>query len=406
VVNRFLRTAPTRRLVAVAAGVVVAIAAGTTIAIAAQGSGPVPAPKPLATAIHQALTAPSLAGVSGRISFTDNLIPGSDIQGSDPLLGGGSGRFWVSPGHGLRLEIQGTNGDANVVVSHGSFWAYDPSSNTVYEGTLPRAGGAATHKHAADHGGVPSIAEIQSYLNRAMAHLTVSRATPGDIAGQPTYTLSVSPKRSGGLLGAAQLAWDAVRGVPLRFALYARGDSTPVISLQVTNISFAAVPSSVFDITPPAGASVVNVGTLSAAHRTSKASAAARHERDVTGLRAVAAHVPFALAAPATAAHMARQSVSLLHLGKSSGALITYGEGLGGVVVIEQPAKAGAPQLSTATSDGHSGLSVPTVNVNGVTAQQLATPLGTVVRFQRSGVQYTVLGSVRARVADAVARAL
>ena len=64
---RFLRTASTRRLLAVIVGLAAAIAAGSAIAVAASGSGPVPVRKPLPQAIHSALTAPAPAGITARI---------------------------------------------------------------------------------------------------------------------------------------------------------------------------------------------------------------------------------------------------------------------------------------------------------------------------------------------------
>ena len=138
--TRFLRTASTRRLVATISGVIVAIALGTAIAVAAAGSGPVPRKTSLARAVHTALAAKAVQGISGRISFTNHLINASDFQGNvDPILSGASGRFWLSKDH-LRLELQSDNGDAQVIVNNGSFWISDPSSNTVYEGTLPSHG--------------------------------------------------------------------------------------------------------------------------------------------------------------------------------------------------------------------------------------------------------------------------
>ena len=67
----------------------------------------------------------------------------------------------------------------------------------------------------------------QTDLNKLMGHVDLSGAIPGDVAHHAAYTLRVSPKHDGGLLGAAEVAWDAARGVPLRFAIYARGDSSP-----------------------------------------------------------------------------------------------------------------------------------------------------------------------------------
>src|SRR5512135_3066548 len=113
-----------------------AIAAGAAIAVAAAGTGPVPPQKPLAQAVHDALAAPQVTGISARISFTNHLIDSTDIQGADPILTGATGRLWLSSDHRLRLELQADNGDAQVLVNNGSFWLYDPSSNTVYEGTL------------------------------------------------------------------------------------------------------------------------------------------------------------------------------------------------------------------------------------------------------------------------------
>jgi outer membrane lipoprotein-sorting protein len=401
-VNRFLRSAPTRQLLTVIGGVVAVIAAGTAIAIAAQSAGPVPRARPLAVAIHNALAARPVTALSARISYTNNLIGSSEIQGSDPLLTGASGRLWYSAGHGFRLELQGDNGDANLVVRNGSFWAYDPSSNTVYQGKLPAHAQGATVPHYASgwtayaplkrdaRDTVPTIAQIQRDITRAMAHLALSHAVPGDIAGRPAYTLRVSPRPSGGLLGAAELAWDAVRGIPLRFALYARGDSTPVLSLSVTGISYGAVSRSVFAISPPTGAKMVNLSLP-----TGRAGSVGKQHLKLPPL-------PFNAAAPDTLVGLQRTSVT--RLGKD-GVVIVYGRYLGGIAVIEQVAH-GTPQLSATPTGDQPGLTLPSVSINGVSGQEIDTALGTVVRFSRAGVEYTVIGSVSPRLADAAARAL
>src|SRR5436305_9521072 len=109
--NRFLRTTPTRTLLAAIVGFVVAIAGGAAIAIAAQGSGPVPKPKRLAVALRDAAGA-RITGFSADIKFTNGLIGASELQGSDPLLQGGDGHVWVSTrGQQFRLELYGDNGD-------------------------------------------------------------------------------------------------------------------------------------------------------------------------------------------------------------------------------------------------------------------------------------------------------
>ena len=409
-INRFLRTASTRRLLGAIAGVVIVAGGGTAIAIAAQGGGPVPGPKPLAQAIHDALKAPKLEGISASISFTNGLINASELQGTDPLLSGGTGQVWASNDGQFRLELYGDNGDPEIVVNKTSWWISDPTLQTVYEGTLP-AGSSTSHKSGKD-GAIPTVAAIEADLTKLMQHVNVSGAAPTDVGGQPAYTVTVSPKHSGGLLGEAQLAWDAIRGVPLRFAVYARGDNTnPVLQIGATGVSYGAVDPSIFSISPPSGYKVVQVSTPTAS-ATTKARTKLRHGKrqgEVSGVSAVAGKVPFALAAPAKLVGLPRQSTSLLHVGGKDGALVTYGQGLGGIAVIEEPATASSSQnlnLTNGNGDHAKGVALPTVSIDGTSGQELDTALGTIVRFTRGGVTYTVLGSVPAAAADAAARAL
>ena len=394
---RFLRTASTRRLLATVAGVLSVIAGGTAIAVAATGSGPVPKAQSLAGAVHQALSAPKVTGISANISFTNNLIDSSDFTGqsTDPILQGASGRLWLSNDGRLRIELQSDNGDAQVVVDHRSFWISDPTEHTVYEGTLAADHGA---KHPGSQSGVPSIASIQSFLTRLMGRVNLSGAQPTDVAGQAAYRVTVSPKHDGGLLGSAELAWDAIRGVPLQFAIYARGNTTPVLELKATSISYGAISASDFNISPPAGAKVVRVASGAPASRTDAAHA---HRRSVTGAQAVAAAVPFKLVAPKSLVGLPRQRVELLSMGAKPAALVGYGQNLGGMVVIEQ--RAGS---HTSAASGLGGLSLPSVSINGAKGQELSTALGTVLTFTRGAVTYTVLGSVPATAAELAARAL
>ena len=168
-----------------------------------------------------------------------------------------------------------------------------------------------------------------------MGRVNLSGAQPTDVAGRAAYRVTVSPKHDGGLLGSAQLAWDATMGVPLQFAIYARGNTTPVLELKATSISYGAIPASDLNISPPAGAKVVRLATGGAA---AGADAARVHRRSVTGAQAVAAAVPFKLVAPASLVGLPRQRVTLLTMGSQRAAMVGYGENLGGMVVIERRA--------------------------------------------------------------------
>src|SRR5205085_10989934 len=94
---RFLRTTSTARLLALVIGVAVVAAATAAIALAAtSGSGQKPPPKPLAQAVHDALTAPQVDGVTARVKFTNHLSHSSATEGTTTPISGASGRRWAS----------------------------------------------------------------------------------------------------------------------------------------------------------------------------------------------------------------------------------------------------------------------------------------------------------------------
>lgn len=410
---KFLRTASTGRLLATIVGLILAIAAGTAIAVAATNSSPVPKAEPLADALHGALGASPVKGISAHITFTNGLISSADFTGgdTDPLLQGASGRLWLSD-HQLRLELQGDNGDAQVVINRRSFWISDPASSTVYEGTLPADMSSSASTKSADQG-VPSIAEIQSDITRLLKRVTLSGAhtsDPEDVAGRPAYSVKISPRHSGGELGKLQLAWDAVKGIPLDIAVYSSTSPGPVLELKASHISYGTVSSSVFNLQPTPGDKVVKVSGAAQQSTASKAlkKGKATHA-DVSGVAAVASHVPFALVAPTSAVGLPRHGVTLLSWGGTPAALVTYGQGLGAIAVIEQKATAASSSTSSSQGQGQgqgSNLSLPTVSIHGATGQELDTALGTMVRFTRGGVTFTVIGSVTPYAAERAARAL
>jgi outer membrane lipoprotein-sorting protein len=390
-----LRRISTKKLLAILSLATVLVIGGAAIAMAMGGSGPKPAPKPLANAVHDALDAPPVPGVSARIKFTNNLVDASSIQGTDPLLAGASGRLWASPEGGgkLRLELQseGGGGDTQVLVSDHHFSIYDGTSETVYEGTLPEEEGNGGEDE------IPGLGAIEKEITKAEGHAELSGATPSDTAGQPTYTLRVAPKKDGGLLGGIELAWDAENGIPLRAAVYSSASSSPVIQLEATDVAFESVPASTFEISPPAGAKVVNLSPIE------EKGSGNGESNQLEGLTAVQGSVDFQLDAPASLAGLPQADVSGIEVEGKTAALVTYGKGLGGIAVIESRTEPGEGGESAESSEG---LSLPKVSINGVQGEELDTALGTVLRFSRGGVDYIVVGSVPPAAAEAAARAL
>lgn len=396
----FLRRLPLSRLLLLC-GVLIGVGVGATALATALGVGPTPPPKPLPDAVHDALTAAPVEGVSAQIQLTNHLLEGANLAGgggeasqltSSPLLSGASGRLWISKEGRVRLELQAEKGDTQIYYDGHTLSMYDASSNTLYRYTPPKEGegsgstgdewkwgssdseggsgssdsegGAGSSSGGADTGAhheVPGVAKIEEAIAHLEKHADVSGATPTDVAGQAAYTMRVSPKEGGSLLAGAEFSWDAANGVPLRAAVYSTESAAPVLELAATSISYGPVEPSVFEFTPPANAKVEEVVLPKPGEHQGDSEHGGEHEHpNVT----------------------------------------THGGGPGTIAVLEAKAKAG----SSTTSSLPEGLQQ--VKINGVTASELPTELGTLLTFERSGVRYLVAGAVTPSAVEAVAKGL
>ena len=359
------RRLPLHRLLLLC-GLVIALGASATALAFALGSGPTPPPKPLAEAIHDALGTPAVEGVSASIVLTDHLLEGANLasggQGgeltSSPLVTGASGRLWIANDGRVRLELQSQKGDTQILYDGHTLSLYDAATNTLYRYTVPAGSNGSSSDTPTDHHEVPSVSKIEEAISHLSQHADVSGATPTDVAGQPAYTVRISPKEGGSLFGGVELSFDAVHGVPLRAAIYSSTSSAPVIELAASEISYGPVADSVFAVEPPANAKVEEV---------SSAGSGGAHPSGPS-------------------AHEAGRPK-----------ITTYGHGSTAIAVLEGKAQKGA-------SEPLEGL--PKVTINGVSASELRTELGTVLSFERSGVRYVLAGSVTPVAIEALARGL
>jgi outer membrane lipoprotein-sorting protein len=380
-----LRRLPLSRLL-LFCGLVLALGISATALASALSTGPTPPSKPLASALHDALAGAPVEGVSANIQLTDHLLEGASLAGggdsagaagqlaSSPLLTGASGRMWIARDGRVRLELQAEKGDTQVLYDGHTVSIYDASSNTLYRYTVPTqtsgasVGGTSNGSSTPyaptgttpDHHEVPTVAKIEEAISH-LDHVNVSGATPTDVAGQAAYTVRVSPKESGSLIGGGELSWDAVHGVPLRAAIYSSTSSSPTLELAATSISYGPVDSSVFDFTTPPNAKVEEI-------------VLPKQEAKSTD--------------PTT------QSGDHPHVS-------TVGSGITGVAVIESKTQEPAKQSSSASIEG-----LQKVKIGGIEASELPTALGTLLSFERSGVRYLLVGAVSPSAVEAVAKGL
>lgn len=389
--NILRRTSTVRLVIAV---LVIAIVSGATAYAVSTRSGPKPPPRSLAAAIHTALMGKPVSGVMARVAFTNHLLQtGLPGAASSPLVTGATGRVWAGDGR-LRLELQASTGDTEIGFDGRRLTVYDVASNTAYVMALRQGG---WHSYPGDAGTrhVPSVTDIRQMLQPLLQHAMLTGPVPTNIGGRPAYTVRVSPRHSAGLLGSVELGWDAAHGVPLKIAVYSQGDSSPVLSLKATSISFGRVPASDLHIPLAPGAKVMHV--TAPTHMDAGGHGAA-HQPEVSGARTVAHALAFPLSAPAQLVGVPRQTVRLVASSDSKGAMVVYGRGLGAILVLEEPVTGGSGQSPMSA--------LPSVAVHGATAHELSTALGTALQWDRGGVRYTLIGSLPAPAAEAAARAL
>jgi outer membrane lipoprotein-sorting protein len=366
-----LRRLPLSRLLLLCA-LVLALGVSLTALALALDTGPTPPPKPLAEAVHEALAAPAVEGVSARIKLTNRLFEGADLASgsgaasqlaSGPLMSGADGRVWIAKDGRVRLELQSEKGDTQIYYDGHTLSVFDASTNTLYRHV--GSGGADTQQPATpgtDHE-VPSVAKIEEGITKLEQHAQLSGAQPSDVAGQPTYTVRVSPKEGGSLIGGAELSWDANNGVPLRAAVYSSTSAAPVIELAATGeVSYGPVDASVFEFKPPAGAKVQEIKLPEKSSST-------------TGTQPPG--------------------------GSSNPTVTKHGSGIGAVAVVEDKQEGTGQKESSGLPEG-----LPKVKINGATATELSTALGTLLSFERSGVHYLVGGFVAPSSVEEVARGL
>jgi outer membrane lipoprotein-sorting protein len=379
-----LRRLPLYRLLLLCA-IVVAVGVSATALAFALDTGPTPPAKPLAQAIHDALGSAgreSIQGVSASVTWTDHLLEGASLASgngngneltSSPLIAGASGRLWIAKDGHVRLELQSEKGDTQVLYDGHTLQVYDAATNTLYRYTPPAherdastSSGESeidvalpdksTHQHE-----IPSVAKIEEAISHAEKHANVSGATPTDVGAQPAYTVRVSPKESGSLLGGAELSFDADNGAPLRAAVYSSASSSPVMELAASEVSFGPVEESVFAFSPPPNAKIDEV-SFSHDHHSNGSNSAGSGEGEKPKIT-------------------------------------THGQGPSTIAVLEAKAKGG--KEAGASLEG-----LPKVTINGASASELKTELGTLLTFERSGVRYVVAGSVSPAAVEEVAKGL
>jgi outer membrane lipoprotein-sorting protein len=264
-------TSPLRRgaVRALAPLSVVAIVA-TGAVLAPQFASAAPALPPITAQNLLAKAAQSkVDAYSGTVALTTNLgLPAL------PNLGGGANPLSLLSGtHTLQVAANGpqkqrialldTMSEYDLVHNGTQVWIYDSSRNSVEHATIPADGRAGRHEKTGDKP-AEDLLTPQQAAQRLLDAVTPTTKVAVDgtksVAGRAAYTLVLTPKQSGSLIGRVEIAVDSQNGAPLQVAVYPAGSGGPVFEIGFTSVSFSAPSDARFEFTAPKGATVEGLG--------------------------------------------------------------------------------------------------------------------------------------------------
>ncbi len=385
---------------------VAALAAGAFAVLGAGVRGAPPENLDEAELLRRISEAPENApDFRATVTVEQTLVPEGLISASEGDGPGASGprsaRIWYGGPEKLRAELQGENGDRVLVRNGPEISVYDGAANTVRTGEKPESGSPSPEEAA-------SPEEINELLAELSPTSSLRTGPPVRFAGRWAYPLTLKP-RDGDLtlVERAEALVDAETYVPLSFELYAQDSPEPVARYETQDFEVGAVPERRFEFETPPGAEVITAEPGTAPDREKDREGRADGPRVVPSVeeaRELAGFPVKGLAEPIGGRELREVRVA------GDGAVLTYGEGWGIVVLAEKPARDGDAGSEAPDEEGsgeRGGFEVPTVALGqGVEAREISTPVGSTLSWSADGVSYSLSGSVPAAELRDAARGL
>jgi outer membrane lipoprotein-sorting protein len=380
------------RALTVALGLILVVALGIgalTVGAGAQGEPPERlTEKELLSRVSAAPE--SAPNFRATVTVEQTLVPEGLLGASEGGDTGDSGprtaRVWRGGPDRLRAELQGENGDRVLVRNGDRVSIYDGASNTLKTGEKSEAA-----LSGAD--GLPGASpeEIDELLAEIAPSSKLTTGAPVEVAGRWAYPLTLEPRDKGAtLVERAEALVDTEAFVPLLFELYAEGRPEPVARYEAKDFQVGPVPDARFEFETPPDATVD--GPEPRDDRADEYRGGDKPRR-VASVKEASDLAGFTVE-ELPEAPRGRELEKIIVAG--DGAVMTYGSDWGAVVLAE---KAGGEERAghTLSARGRGGeLQVPVVDLGGVQARELSTPVGTVLYWSDGGVSYTLAGSVPA----------
>lgn len=224
----------------------------------------------------------NLSGMTKRTTAFQNLADGTNTL-----------RVWASGPGRQRVALVGDAGEADVIRNGRTVWTWNAEERTATQATLP-AEPTASEKAAATAKAEARLTPEQKAARakaraempktpQDAARLALSKIDPttkvttngyGTVAGRPVYELVLTPRTDDTLVERVAIDLDAKTSMPLRVRVDGANPDKPAIDVGFTSFSTDAPAASLFEFTPPKGATVTRAkehdATSKGTHATGK----------------------------------------------------------------------------------------------------------------------------------------
>jgi outer membrane lipoprotein-sorting protein len=198
----------------------------------------------------------------------------------DLITGTHSARVYVDGPANARLQVLDRLAERDVVRQGREVWLYNSRDNTAAHVTLPeRAGNSQAQDFGTD--GMQTPDQLAHRLLAAVDQSTqVTLGEDTEVAGRTAYELVLDPRSTETLVDSVSIAVDSLTGLPLSVDVQARGQEQPAFKLAFTELRLQAPPDSLFNFTPPPGATVQERTLQEPSMREPGNSNPSRHEQE------------------------------------------------------------------------------------------------------------------------------
>lgn len=205
---------------------------------------------------------PSLPGAGGGSSDLTSLVSGSHTL-----------RLWYAGPNRVRVALQGSLGESDVVRNGTDLWIWSSRDRTATHRTMP-----LTRQATPGTGGEVVPLTPQQAAEKALSAISpttrVSTDATGRVAKRPAYELVLEPRDRSTLVDSVHIAIDEQTHIPLRVQVFAKGAGRPSFEVGFTRFDPTTPESSMFAFNPPPGTKVTESAAGGAASARPQAPAA------------------------------------------------------------------------------------------------------------------------------------